>query len=103
MTGKVVRDGHVAVIYSDGFGTGWHQREYPEALFAPDIVALIEAGAGASAIAEKAESLFGRDFCTLAVKHLAIRWIPVGAKFRIDDYDGAETVILESEEEWITA
>lgn len=34
---------------------------------------------------------------------LRIREVPDGARYRIDEYDGFESVILESEEKWETA
>jgi hypothetical protein len=41
---KVIRDGQVAVLYSPGFGAGWYSwnREMPELLFEPNLVAMIE-------------------------------------------------------------
>ena len=35
--------------------------------------------------------------------HLEVRWVPVGSKFIIDDYDGAEFLKLESDIDWLEA
>jgi hypothetical protein len=35
--------------------------------------------------------------------NLTIQWIPVGTEFRINEYDGAESIILKERERWITA
>ena len=37
------------------------------------------------------------------LEDLEVKWVPVGARFRIDEYDGAETLVLESHETWLTA
>ena len=37
------------------------------------------------------------------LKDLEVNWVPVGARFRIDEYDGAESLVLESEQRWMTA
>jgi hypothetical protein len=34
---------------------------------------------------------------------LDIRWVPVGAYFRINEEDGNEEVVLRDEEDWIIA
>jgi hypothetical protein len=34
---------------------------------------------------------------------LQVQWVPVGAKFEIDTYDGAESVRLFDETQWFTA
>jgi hypothetical protein len=34
---------------------------------------------------------------------LTVAWVPVGERFQIDEYDGAESIILEAEEVWIVA
>jgi hypothetical protein len=34
---------------------------------------------------------------------LEIQWIPVGTEFRINEYDGAESVELKDEVGWFTA
>lgn len=41
---KVIRNGEVAVIYSPGYGAGWYSwnEGYPELLFHPKIVEMIE-------------------------------------------------------------
>ena len=99
--GRVVRDGCVAVLYSPGYGGGWyswHQEE--ELLFDPNIVQMV------------LEDRHGdiKEYTTMnykqyssGAKQLAIEWIPIGEKFRIDEYDGAESVVLANRENWLTA
>lgn len=44
----------------------------------------------------------GKDVDT-AYSKLRIREVPDGSRYRIHEYDGFESVILESEEEWCVA
>ena len=97
--------GEVAVLYSPGFGAGWFSwnGECPECLFAPEIVALVEQGASEPDIISAAAALFGPGFCVLGADNLKVSWIPAGILFRIDEYDGSETIVLCEEEDWIAA
>jgi hypothetical protein len=40
---------------------------------------------------------------SLGLSDLEVVWVPAGARFRIDEYDGAENLVLESKEHWLTA
>ena len=103
---KVVRDGKVAVLVSPGFGAGWYtwnREENAEAiLFDPEVVAWVENGKEGPV--PSMEDKYGWDyFYDGGACDLIIKWVPAGAKFRIDEYDGAESLVLESEEKWVTA
>lgn len=43
---KVIRDGNVAILYSPGFGAGWYtwNTSYPEIIFHPKLVEMVESG-----------------------------------------------------------
>lgn len=115
---KYIKDGLVAVLYSPGFGAGWStwaDDKHSEAiLFDPDIAKLVEeyefcnkCGIGV----DKEEQLYKiveskypkGDIYTDSASQLRILWLPIGTKFRVDEYDGSESVVIESEERWITA
>jgi hypothetical protein len=103
---KVVRDGKVAVLVSPGFGAGWYtwnREENSEVmLFDPEVVAWVEGGKVGPA--PSMEEKYGWEyFYDGGAGDLVVRWVPVGAKFRIDEYDGAESLVLESEEKWVIA
>jgi hypothetical protein len=34
---------------------------------------------------------------------LIVEWLPEGTEFKIDEYDGAESLILKEEEVWLIA
>lgn len=101
---RVVRDGHVAVLVSPGFGAGWStwcDKELREqVLFDPKIVAWVEDGKVGPV---PTDHLSDEYFYTGGAEDLIVEWVPVGTKFRIHEYDGSESLILESEEEWFVA
>ena len=100
---KVVRDGQVAVVYSPEFGAGWStwNPRHPEILFDPAIVEFVEK--------DQSEEL--QVYVTLkypsindgGIVGLTIEWIPAGALFRVNEYDGAETIELRDRINWIQA
>lgn len=103
---KVIRDGHVAVLVSPGYGAGWstwaHNTEVAErCMFDPDTVAWVENGKLEPR--PDFEAKFGEDFYDGGADDLIVMWLPIGTRFRIQEYDGSESLWCESEYEWITA
>jgi hypothetical protein len=89
---KVIRDGKVAVLYSPGFGAGWYSwSNIPECVFDPDIVAAVESGDRHKA-ADIASAKW-EGFYTGGADQLEIEWLPEGTPFRIEEYDGSESVV----------
>ena len=104
---RVIRFGKVAVIYSPQHGAGWYSwHRIEELLFDPELVDMIERGADAEEV---------EDYCRKhhddenkitywgGVDDLAIKWIPEGSIFRISEYDGAEDIVLQDDDDWIVA
>ena len=104
---RCVRDGRVAVLVSPGFGAGWSSwvaRELREQLlFDPAVVELVESGAEASVIEQYCEEVYGDEHYYGGAGDLIVQWVPVGARFRIHEYDGSESLVFESEERWVVA
>lgn len=102
---KVVRDGNVAVLVSPGFGAGWYtwNQQHPELVFDPIIVNMVLSKVHYHEIESYIEKKYGDDVYTGGASDLDVHWVPVGAKFRIDEYDGSESLILESDEKWMIA
>jgi len=100
---KLSRDGKVAVLYSPGFGAGWYtwNQEYPQILFDPAIVKFVEK--------EKWDEL--KTYVTLkypdiyvgGLGSLRVEWIPEGTLFKVVGYDGAESIELKENDDWIVA
>ena len=100
---KVVRDGLVAVLYSPGFGAGWYSwnREHPEILFDPAMIELVEANQYSEL--QSYVTLKYPEIYDGGLQDLRIKWIPQGMGFRIDEYDGNESIELQDQVEWIIA
>jgi hypothetical protein len=99
---KVIKDGKVAVLVSHGFGGGFYTWGAPvEAIFDPTLVDLIENNKIQDAI-DYVEKTYP-DVFSGGVGQLDIEWIPEGAKFIINEYDGSESLQFMDTEDWITA
>ena len=98
---KVIRDGNVAVLYSPGYGAGWSTWCYNDdlvetLLFHPLIVEKVESGHENEITTEWLVQQFGEEFEDVycgGADQLEIAWLPEGTAFRIEEYDGFETVV----------
>lgn len=104
---KVVRDGKVAVLYSPGYGAGWYSwnqsdSRAKELLFDSEMVDMVERGAPKDSIEERAKAIVPNGYFG-GVRDLEIYWIKEGTAFRIDEYDGYEAVIEQSDDDWVIA
>jgi len=100
---KLIRNGQVAVLYSPGWGAGWStwNQEVPELVFEPVIVDFVEK--------EQWEEL--TTYVTLkypglydgGMKDLKVEWIPAGSLFKINEYDGSESIELKENDSWMVA
>ena len=104
---KVVRNGEVAVLYSPGFGAGWYTWNvgHPGLLYDPVVVEWVEADKP-SDDARRLEAYLEEKYldCYLGGMHsLDIRWVPVGSRFVVDEYDGSESVVVDQEFDWMVA
>jgi hypothetical protein len=100
---KLIRNGRVAVLYSPDHGAGWFSwnTRYPEILFDPALVELVEQ--------EKWDEL--QAFVTLkypdiyagGLRDLQIEWIPEGTQFIVNEYDGNESIQTRDSTDWHTA
>ena len=100
---KLVRDGMVAVLYSPDYGSGWYtwNNEHPEILFDPAIVKLIEEDKWDEL--QTYVILKYPKLITSGLGELRIAWIPEGTMFRVNEYDGDESIELKDDIDWFTA
>lgn len=101
---KFKLNGRVAVLISTGFGAGWStwNREWPAMLFDPVIVEMIVAGKDSYEIEAVAERRWP-DAYLGGLDGLTVEWIREGVKFRVMEYDGAESILTVEDEGWIVA
>ena len=101
---KLIRDGKVAILISRGYGAGWYTWHYDKRLlFEPKIVEMLDDGADPHEIKSYCEKTYGDELYYGGVHGLEVHWLPIGTQFKIDEYDGAETLIISNEVRWITA
>jgi hypothetical protein len=99
---KVIRDGKVAVLVSHGWGAGFYSWGAPlQAIFDPTLIDLIEKKHIQEAI-DYVEKIYP-DVFTGGIEDLGIEWVPEGAKFIINEYDGSESIQLMDNTDWLTA
>lgn len=103
---KYIKDGQVAVLYSPGFGAGWYtwNTEYPQMVFDPKIVEFLieDADDRIGKIVKYCESAYPDSYLGGA-DDLSICWLPIGTEFRINEYDGSETIEIKEKTVWLTA
>ena len=108
MVKKVERDGKIGVLISRGYGAGWSTwcgipDKAEEMVFSPEIIELVERGAGEKEIIQKAEELFGTDGYYGGVDGLTVIWVEKHKVFRISEYDGAEDIEFFSPDNYYEA
>lgn len=97
---KLIKDGQVAVLVSRGYGGGWGSEGLN--VFEPEIVEAILDGKSYRDIEAIAEDIYPNQYLG-GLDSLEVQWVPVGTRFRIEEYDGAETLWLEDQYTWETA
>lgn len=112
---KVIRNGKVAVLISPGFGAGWSTwslEKERELMFDPTVVTLVEdrdeGRIETDQLVELVESYCKKKYGEHAiycggVEDLEIHWIPEGTQFRINEYDGSESILYKENDFWVTA
>lgn len=93
---KLIKDGKVAVLVSADYGAGWStwcgDEHLPDALFDAEIVQAVLSGNHAKA--EKIATQKYKDCYAGGVHTLEVEWVPVGSRFYIQEYDGAEQLVI---------
>ena len=100
---KLNQDGKVAVLYSPNFGAGWYtwNQEHPAIMFDPNIVKFVEKKEW-----DKCKTyveLKYPDIYAGGLEDLQIEWIPEGTLFKINEYDGNESIELKESDNWFVA
>jgi hypothetical protein len=106
MKNRYIKDGQVAVLYSPGFGAGWSTwcYDYPEIIFDPKIVEMIlqDPENFHSGVLKYCEGKYP-DAYLGGVDDLTICWLPEGTHFKINEYDGSESIEVRDEVLWTIA
>jgi hypothetical protein len=105
---KVIRNGKVAVLYSPGFGAGWYTWHHNlELVFHPAIVAMVEQGREDEINEEWMVENLGMNEDDVpylgGAEDLTIAWLDEGTSFKINEYDGSESIQERESVNWIHA
>ena len=107
---KKIVDGKVAVLVSPGFGAGWYSwnLDHPGLLFDPVIVDMVLENRHSEIddyIAQVCadNELDPDEIYTGGANDLVVRWVDEGKRFRINEYDGSESLVLLDNEDWFVA
>ena len=117
---KYIKDGKVAILISPSYGSGWStENSYPELAYDKrvvefwlahkDDVEYINRLCGydespARALARDYFKSIGYDYVYFrGFADIIIEWLPVGTKYVIQEYDGAEYICTEQEFNWDVA
>ena len=99
---KLIRDGKVAVLVSPDYGAGWYSwHRIEELLYDPSIVLWLEAKE-LDKIANYLALKYPNDYFG-GLDDLTVEWIDQGTEFRIDEFDGAESIELKADTKWLVA
>ena len=100
---KLIEDGKVAVLYSPGFGAGWYTWNYdtPEILFDPAIVKFVENEKWAEL--DTYVTLKYPEIYKGGMTDLQVKWIPEGTLFKVNEYDGSESIEYKENDQWMVA
>jgi hypothetical protein len=95
--------GNVAVLYSPGWGAGWStwNGDLPELIFDSDLAKAVLRNDKDEVIKIAEELCPGGYFG--GVDSLKIAFIEPGTLFRIDEYDGAESVVIFNRNDYYEA
>jgi hypothetical protein len=100
---KLIKDGKVAILYSPGFGAGWSTWNHtmPELLFEPAIAQFV--------VDEKFDELQTYvalkypEIYTGGMMDLVVEWVPEGVLFKVNEYDGSESIEIRDDVNWFIA
>lgn len=102
---KVIKDGKVAVLYSPGYGAGWYTWSGPRdqtMLFDPALVNMVLNEAPYSEMEEYAKERWPDEYLG-GLGRITVEWLKEGTLFRVEEYDGYESVHTNETYDWIVA
>lgn len=99
MKQRFIKDGKVAVVIAPSYGAGWsswNSKIGETLVFHPAIVQMVLDGRREEITREWLIDHFGEEFRDGFYEgndDLTVVWLPVGTKFLITEYDGAESIM----------
>lgn len=101
MADKYVKDGQVGVLYSPGYGAGWSTWGGEELAYDKDLVQAFLEG-GAEKLRKVATEKYPGKYQG-GLSQIKLEWVPQGMAFRINEYDGYESIEYQSDSSFTQA
>lgn len=101
---KLIKDGMVAVLVSQGYGAGWStwNNGHPEIVFDPVLAQMVLDEVEYQQMVEYCEKRYP-DCYLGGLQQLVVEWLMIGTNFRIDEYDGYESIEILGDIDWLVA
>ena len=96
------KDGKTAVLVSPGFGAGFSTWNKPEMAVDFDLVEAFLSG-NMSRFEYIVVEKYGENMYLGGMENLTVEWVDEGKKFRIEEYDGSESLEVFNEVDWFVA
>lgn len=107
-------DGCVGVLYAPGYGAGWSTWNYdhPDIMFDASIVHMVEEMNKCESDEAREEMLHSiLNYCAKEYEggyfggadDLVVCWMPKGTLFKINEYDGSESIEYKENDYWSEA
>ena len=97
---KYIKDGKIGVLYSPGYGAGWStwgSKENKEAMvFCEELCEAVDKGLTLLQIKNIAHKCFPEEYLG-GLDDIKLVFLKPGTRFRIDEYDGSESIITKDE------
>lgn len=89
----------IGVLVSSGYGAGWSTWGDPNSALDQELVAAIERNAPSEELERIADKNWPDQYKG-GLYDCHVVWLDEGTLFRIDEYDGSESITLADEQEW---
>ena len=96
---KVSDKNKVGIVYSPGFGAGWSTWGKPEMALDQELARAIEDKKKDDEILRIIKKNWPDEYCG-GVKNLTVEWVDELTQFRIEGYDGSESILFNSDDVW---
>lgn len=89
----------IGIIYSPGFGAGWSTWGQPEQALDQTLANLIASEAPYTDWEKYCEEKYPEEYLG-GLSDCVVEWVEEGTLFKIDEYDGSESVMFKEDDNW---
>lgn len=89
----------IGIIYSPCFGAGWSTWGQREQALDQTLANLIESGAPYADWVTHCEEKWPEEYLG-GLDDCVVEWVEEGTLFKIDEYDGSESIMFKEDDSW---